>query len=349
MTNSTSKPSSNPKVAVVILNWNGLADTCECLNSLYESNFPNLEIIVVDNGSTDGSQIELAKDNRYTFIETGSNLGYAEGNNVGIRHALSTEADFVLVLNNDTIAAKDMISILVETSFQNPRAILGPLTFYHDQPQRIWWAGTLWLEKAFTFIHRDEGIEACSVAYRDIEPCDYVVGSALFAPAAMFNESGMFDERFFLTYEETDLCYRAKQHNWFCYCSTKAHLWHKVSAAMGGTGSPLQHYFYIRNALLWGERHLPFMVFCGLFLKTAKDVFNPGLTDENNHSIMKRLFWSLSDIWARCTSNNAHPVPRAKFLGFTDYLFRRFGNCPQVVRDLNSIKRSTTPTAPSIN
>lgn len=336
----------DPGVAIVILNWNGLADTIECVASVLKSDYPACEIIIVDNGSTDGSQAAIKSAYpAITLVETGQNLGYAEGNNVGMRLALTREPAYLLILNNDTVVSPQMITRLVETSRAMPRAVLGPLTFYQHPADEIWWGGTKWLPDSGQFIHMHAGENDLGASDATPIPCDYVVGSALFAPARLFREIGLFDPLFFLTYEETDWCYRARAAGWRCYCEPRALMWHKVSAAMGGTGSPLQTYFYIRNALLWGERHLPRAQFRRLLVHTMKGAFGPSFSAPDAPRSWRSLRWGLSEWFRRLTGWHAHPVSRATFLGLRDYLLKRFGDCPAEIRDLNRAHRAATDAA----
>src|SRR5436309_4726879 len=132
-----------PKVHIIILNWNGRADTLECLASVQRINFPDFETVVVDNGSTDGSEEAIrAAFPDITFIQTGENLGFAEGNNVGIRHAIECGADYVFVLNNDTTVDPNILAALVAEAEKNPNAaILGPKIYFYDRSDVINSAG----------------------------------------------------------------------------------------------------------------------------------------------------------------------------------------------------------------
>jgi len=128
-----------PLVFIIVLNWNGKDDTLECLGSLQQLDYPNFETVVVDNGSTDGSEdVIRSAFPSVNFIQTGRNLGYAGGNNVGIKHALSHGADYVWLLNNDTTVDPNALTALVETAQADPKiAVVGSKIFYYDQPDVI--------------------------------------------------------------------------------------------------------------------------------------------------------------------------------------------------------------------
>lgn len=332
---------TRPRVTVVILNWNGREDTLACIASVLGSREVDFDVVVVDNGSEDGSQAAIRQAYpSLTLIETGRNLGYAEGNNVGLRHALQGDADYLLILNNDTIVAADMLHELVRASRALPRSVLGPLTFYHHDPDRVWWAGSRWNSAGCRLEHTGNGRDGPAVV-PGAEPIatTYVVGSALFAPVALFREIGLLDAQYFLTHEETDWCYRARQAGWSCHCVPRAQMWHKVSVSMGGSGSPLQVYFYTRNALLWGERHLDRRDYLRLLGKTLRGVLAPSTGRNPGGGALRRLLWSAHGMLRRFSGRGAHPLSRARLLGLRDYAFRRFGDCPPEIRELNRRSR----------
>ena len=141
-----------PMVKIIILNWNGWQDTIECLESIFQISYPNYQIIVVDNGSTDGSAAKIRdwaegkgiiENNKLVLIEQRENLGFARGNNVGIRYALDRRvADYILILNNDTVVAPDFLTHLVENLEKCPRAVLAA-------PQVIdYYRGTFWQSRS---------------------------------------------------------------------------------------------------------------------------------------------------------------------------------------------------------
>ncbi|HIP87591.1 MAG TPA: glycosyltransferase family 2 protein, partial [Anaerolineales bacterium] len=132
-----------PRVTAIVVNWNGLEDTIACLASLAEVDYPSLEVVVVDNGSTDGSPALLRQRfPRLALLETGENLGYAGGNNVGVRYVLERGADYVLLLNNDTEVAPGFLRRLVEVAEADPRVgVVGPTIYYYDRPDVVWSAG----------------------------------------------------------------------------------------------------------------------------------------------------------------------------------------------------------------
>ncbi len=143
MNQMQSEIAAKPKIAVVVLNWNGGDETLACLDSMTRFSTSPCEIVVVDNGSTDHSLEALrSRSSEITLIENGDNLGFAEGNNVGITHALNRGAEWVLLVNNDTIVAPDLIERFADGALAHPLAgILGGTVLLHDRPNVIWFAG----------------------------------------------------------------------------------------------------------------------------------------------------------------------------------------------------------------
>ncbi len=326
----------HPKVAIIILNWNGRDDTLACLESVFRIDYPNYGVIVVDNGSSDDSVPAIhQRFPQARVIETGENLGYAGGNNVGIKYALENNFDAILLLNNDTIVDKNVLNAFFSALSRYPEgAILGAKIYYHSQPHTLWFAGGKWVRETMDFIHIGQNQEDDRKFSRDIV-CDYITGCALFASAQVFRRVGLLDEDFFLTYEETDWCYRAKELGYPSICIPEAKVWHKVSASFGGEYSPLSRYFLTRNRLLWGKKHLPPLSRFYLQLKVLKKMlpmFSP--TDEGI-AIYRKLLWGTAT-WIRQFKRNIHDSAWiAETIGIRDYYLRRYGNCPPVIRKLN--------------
>ena len=135
-----------PKVFIIVLNWNNWSDTIGCLESLNKANYPNFEIVVVDNGSKEKMKIPVLQPGRYSpkikVFYNKKNLGFSGGNNIGINYALNQGADYALLLNNDTIVDNNFLNELIEAAEKDEKiGILGPKIYYHKDPQMIWSAG----------------------------------------------------------------------------------------------------------------------------------------------------------------------------------------------------------------
>ncbi|HIC91275.1 MAG TPA: glycosyltransferase family 2 protein [Syntrophaceae bacterium] len=318
---------SYPKVSIIILNWNGLEDTLECLESVFKLDYPNFEVIVVDNGSTDDSVRQIRQEfPDVVIIENGKNLGFAEGNNVGIRYAIKNGAEYVLLLNNDTVVDPQLLNAFVEASQLYPEAgIFGAKIYYYSEPNRIWDAGAKWNQNIGKFYIIGENQLDNENKFEQMIEVDYACGCSLFFRTALVSKIGLLDQRFFLTWEETDWCYSARRAGFKCLYVPKAKVWHKVSASFGGNHSPLFRYFYIRNRLLWAQRNLPFSKRWDVYKHVVKELF-PCLKLKE-YPVVKRIYW---DIY-RCVKK---PQVKAQLLGLRDFVLRRFGDCPKGVHRL---------------
>jgi GT2 family glycosyltransferase len=227
---------SPPRVAVLILNWNGRELTIDCLRSLMTVETPNVELILVDNGSTDGS-VEAIRDRfgeRVTVIANKQNLGFAGGNNAGIRHALDTGADFVLLLNNDTVVDAALIDYMLQPFADDPRVgITGPKIYYYTPRDQIWFAGGRIFLARGTSCH--VGIRQTDTGQYDRRTeIDYVTGCALMASRAVFESCGLLDPSYVAYYEDADFCMRARRAGFSIVYEPGGKVWHKISASTGG-------------------------------------------------------------------------------------------------------------------
>lgn len=257
------------KVAVIILNFKVTVDTIECINSVQKSDYKNIQIIVVNNSLNDGLEDEIKKFSEVTFIQNKENLGFTGGNNVGIKYALISGADYIFILNPDTIIDKSCISILVKNI--NDGDILGPKIFFYKS-HKIWYAGGI-LDK-LNVIGKHRGVDEEDIAqYESIEETDYVSGAALFTKKEVFESIGFFDENYFLYYEDSDFCLRAKKAGFKILYIPKAVVYHK-NALSTGLGSPLQDYFITRNRLLFAFKFLSIRTKFAIFREALKNIFN---------------------------------------------------------------------------
>jgi GT2 family glycosyltransferase len=334
------------RITVVVLNWNRRDDTLACLESLRAVEYPNWEVLVVDNGSEDDSVEAIRKSYpEVSVIETGSNLGYAGGNNLGIRAALERGADYVLVLNNDTIVASDLLLAFAQTAREHPdAAALGAKIYLFEDPQRLWYAGTRWKVMGADFEHIGNRMLDDGENFVRVCETEYACGCAMLLRASAVRAVGLLDEKFFLLFEETDWCFRAKAAGFRCLFAPAAKVWHRVSSSFGGRTSVLYEYFLFRNRLLWAERHLGvrrrvavWMNMLGILFPLL-GVIGPLWHLLCGRSAPRQAFWqSRSEAvqWLRRLrepSSTRMWVRRARWRGVRDYLARRFGDCPPWVR-----------------
>jgi GT2 family glycosyltransferase len=215
---------------VVLLNWNLPDDTIQCVDSIRVNLPPDVEIIIVDNGSTDDSATLLGErfGSQVKLIENLQNLGFAGGVNVGIRYALEKGAQSVLLLNNDTTVHPDMISHLVSAAAEHPRAgVVGPVIYYYNRPQRIWRFGDReyrWLPVPVQLPNH-----LVSKAKPAAFQVDYVTACAMLIRREVLERVGLFDTRYFMYFEDADFCRRVRQAGYEIWCIPEARMWHKVS------------------------------------------------------------------------------------------------------------------------
>lgn len=197
---------SYPKVFVIILNYNGKEIINKCLSSVFKIDYPSFEVVLVDNNSIDGS-FEMAKSNfsKATFIKNEENLGFSAGNNIGIRYALERMADYTLILNNDTEVDKDFLGKLVAVAEKDEKiGLLSPVIF-DGQTKQVWFSGGIikWLRMRTQHLNE--------VKTEEYYKSDFITGCAMLVRAKVFKEIGLFDEDYFLYWEDADLSFRAKK------------------------------------------------------------------------------------------------------------------------------------------
>ena len=342
-----------PSVWIVVLNWNGRTDTLDCLRSLRKLRYPERRIVVVDNGSTDGSIATLraeASDASIELIESGVNLGYAGGNNLGIRRALERGADFILVLNNDTVVDPMLLDELVNAADRHLGAgCFGPWILYMHDPDRLWCTRSEWDPEASAFTAPGKGRLASELPQEAVST-EYVCGAALFFRAGVARQIGLLDERFFLVYEDSDWCFRARRGGFECLIVPSARVWHKVGTSFGSESSPLRTYFSVRNKLLWGEKNLSRRESHQMLLAALCRLFPAFRIDRKaGEPALKALVWAIDGYfreWRR-KLRDAQEIARRRAV--IDYLMRRFGDCPPRIRELTRTwsQAQATAAAPS--
>jgi len=253
------------KVFVVILNWNRAKDTIDALVSVSNLTIKDykLDVIVIDNASSDNSLREITSKTQkltrklitFHIIKNKENLGFAAGNNVGLMYALKNKADFVMTLNNDTVVHPDLLIRLIEAARRNPD--LGSASpkiyfakgfeFHKDRYIKTDLGEVLWygggdIDWANVY-GKTRGVDEVDKGqYDKVEETDFATGAC------------MFDEKYFMYYEDTDLSLRIKKNGFKLFYIPQAIVWHKV-AQSSGIGSELNDYFITRNRLLFGMKY----------------------------------------------------------------------------------------------
>lgn len=269
-----------PKVAIVILNWNRSKDTLECLTSvenLFNEGF-ELLVIVVDNASSE----ELGIENKNVkIIRNDKNYGFAKGNNIGIEYALQQGVDYVVILNNDTIVERNSINELVKLAQTDPMTgAISPKIYFaegfefaqkykkDDLGKVIWYAGGVidWLN----IYGSTRGVDQVDRGqYGNKGQTDFATGTCMLLTRKALEKVGMYDQRYYMYYEDTDLSMRIKNAGFKIMYNPESVVWHKV-AQSSGIGSGLNDYFTTRNRLLFGFKYATLRTRFALFRESIK-------------------------------------------------------------------------------
>jgi GT2 family glycosyltransferase len=245
------------RMVMVVLSYNGLADTRKCLHSLWPAMRPEAVALLVDNGSTDGTAAAVASEFPWCqILRVQENRGPAAGNNAGLREALRLGADWVLLLNNDTTVHPALVERMREAAAAHPEySIIGPVIKFMDDPDIVMTDGTLFnLPKARGFFVRKPVPVNASVPPA-ITSVDIVNGCCLMISAETVREVGLFDETLFMYHDEADLCLRVRGSGRKLGVIDHALIWHKGSATSAATGKRSVRYFDARNLLHVLRKH----------------------------------------------------------------------------------------------
>jgi len=269
---------TNPKVSIIILNWNTCEDTIECLESLKKIDYQNYEIIIVDNASS-GDDVRILQDRFGDYVHiiaNGRNDGFAGGCNIGMHYALEKGTDYILMLNNDTIVDARFLSEMVKVA-EGDRAIgiTGSKIYYERYPNRLqsvggkmnWWLGTI------TFYGRK--VEDIG-QYDNLAERDFVVGTSLLVKKIVIDKISFLDNiNFFFNYEDVDYCTRAKRAGFKIVYVPESKIWHKYGASSSKlpryeetdklikTNSGTNNYKYFYRLF---RKHCPPLLFVSPFL-----------------------------------------------------------------------------------
>jgi GT2 family glycosyltransferase len=295
---------TQPLVFTVILNTNRREDTLACLESLHQNTYTHHQTVVLDNASTDGSVEAIsARFAEVQIINLKNNLGYAGNNNVGIQAAVAQGADWVFVLNEDTILAEDCLAELVSNAARNPKiGIAGPMVYHYDEPEVIQSAGgrlgEFWDSEHIGQNEPDRG------QFPSSREVDWISGCALLARREMIAGIGGLDERFFYYWEETEWCLRAASAGWEIWHIPSAKLWHK-GVQRNYRPSPNVTYYSTRNRLLMLQKHhAPMKIKAHAWLQTWRTL----------------LAWTVKPRW-----RDMRPHRDAMWQGMGDFLRQKWG------------------------
>ncbi len=299
-----------PSVLGVVLSFNTQSDTLECLESLQLQDCPNLSLLVIDNASTDGSQQAIqARFPDIELLALDTNLGWAGGNNVGIRIGLERNVDQICLLNNDLVLQETALRLLSSAYARLGSCLLHPGIYYYSDPN------SPQLDPSTTGSTTGGVIGKLPASDgEDVWELDHAYGACLMVGTEVFRRIGLLDERFFLQLEETDFFLRAQRQGLRALCVPSARVLHKESVAFGGRTIPIKTYYGIRNNLLLTEKNTTF---------GSRKFFT---------YLKRRLYWHLRSLHREIGSGSflgwmlsADAFAVAVRRGVLDYAMRRFG------------------------
>lgn len=279
--------SKKPQVTVVVLNWNGWKDTRECLASLLASTPTKIElsVLVADNGSTDGSVDKIKRDFKSVkLLKSKTNLGFAGGNNLGIKHALEAGADYVVLLNNDTIVGATAIEDLVLAAIKNKFDLASPkIHFYkgreyhyrdykdYERGKVIWYAGGRidWANVIASHIGVDEVDHG---QWSESQETEFATGCCLAIAKKTVEQIGYLDDTYVAYYEDNDYCQRAKSKGLKVGYSGTVGVWHKNAGSSGGSGSKKQTALVDQSRFKFGLKYAPMRAKLALVRQRIKSI-----------------------------------------------------------------------------
>lgn len=257
------------QVAIVLVNWNGISDTEVALVSIQQmdKHIAEVETIVVDNGSTNNSVDMIHKTFPWvTLIETGKNLGFTGGNNIGIKHAIQKGADYIWLLNNDTIVDRNALQLMyafkdTKVGIAGSKIYFAPGHEYHkerytkdSQGKVLWFAGGIVDWHNMYASHK--GVDEIDRGqYNTPIDTDYITGCSMMIKREVVDRIGILDDAYYLYLEDLDYCLRAKRAGFLLRYYPESIIWHVNAGSSGGAGNVLHEYYQTRNRFIVGIRY----------------------------------------------------------------------------------------------
>lgn len=290
----TQEKSLYPLVCVILLNWNGWQDTLACLASLERLEYPNHRLLVVDNCSTDDSVTRIrAAYPDLSLIQIDKNLGFAGGNNVGIRHALAQGAEYIWLLNNDTVVESRALGAMVKAAEEDARiGAVGSVLYEMQRPGEVqaWGGGKVSTWWGISRYHKGR----VSKKY-----LHYITGASIMIKSSALREVGLLDERFFMYWEDVDFGVRLRKAGWKLVVAADSHVQHREFASSGGT-SVLTDVYFNSSAVPFFEKHarVPIMpIVVGAGGRTLKRLLRKDL--DRAAVVVRSTFGKLNSLYGR--------------------------------------------------
>lgn len=285
------------EIYVIILNYNNYTDSYECIKSVQKiakENQNKINIVFVDNCSTDDSYSRIKEEfcNDIFIIRNDKNLGYAGGNNIGIKYALNNHSDYICVLNNDTIIQEDFFGILIEKlNEDNKIGFISPAIEEYSQDIIQSTGGDINLKRGVVTANN---FGAKRVDLEKIIECDYIGGACMFFRSSFIEKIGLMPENYFLFFEETEWCYRAKNIGYKNICVTSTYVKHKGSASINKT-SGLSEYLMERNRIVFLKRNYTSRLkcYCSIMYLFMKNIYLGLFRDKHYFSYLRYMYHGL--------------------------------------------------------
>ncbi|MFH1551503.1 MAG: glycosyltransferase family 2 protein [bacterium] len=299
-----------PKVFIILLNWNSWSDTLECLESLKNNDYPNYKVVIVDNDSKRKPQTH---DSKIKIIYNNKNLGFSGGNNVGIKYALENGADYILLLNNDTIVSKNFLSEMIEVGESNKKfGLIGSKIYFYSDTKKIWFAGgqVHLINNKKHWLYNRGVMRGCGEIDKGqydepkIQETEYITGCCLLIKKEVIKKIGLIPEEYFVYYEDTDWSFKARKAGYKCIFAPTAKIWHKGSRTTIEYSSSYI-YYHIRNGLIFANKYAPWYIKPAIHLDVVWRIIK---------QIIKFIFFPKKRIWAKSI-----------LLGIKDFYFGKRG------------------------
>jgi len=245
----------HPKVAIILLNWNSFDHSSNCIESLQLCDYLNFEIIVVDNGSIDGSgNLLKAKFPDINLIASATNEGFAAGNNRGFSYAIENQFTYAMMLNNDVFVEPNFISKLINYMESHPETgAIQPKIFFNHDRKKIWNGGSYFLSwLGWTYSKRY--MRRAGVLQSQFQQVEWITGCAFLTKTSILQEVGLLEEAFFIYYEDVDLSFRIRSKGYQLTFHPESIIYHIAGSSnkakvkgKEGYSSPIVHYLNSRN------------------------------------------------------------------------------------------------------
>jgi GT2 family glycosyltransferase/glycosyltransferase involved in cell wall biosynthesis len=244
-----------PKVGIIVLNWNQKKVTEECISSLQKINYQSYKIFLVDNASTDGS-MEYLKNKfgtSITYIQNEKNFGYAEGNNKGIQEVIKKNFDYILIMNNDVQVDKNFLTELVKVSNDHSEiGLVSPKVYYPGSEKKLQSVGGK-IKWSFGEARLIGNLEKDKGQYDTLSEIDFASGVCVLAPTEIFQKVGMIPTDYYMYGEDVDWSFRIKKAEYKIVVVPQSIIYHFDSLS-SKSDSPAKTYYYFRNCLIFMKK-----------------------------------------------------------------------------------------------